>query len=153
MVESNDSSLDDLLKDLKDAVGDIEEPAKPLRESSSNAGRLEMPDTTYPTEMNCSQVFDQLLKCYSLGGQIRNYYRYGEISYCLEKRSKLKFCLGTKLMSEEDRREKIRHWHIKQLAEQQAKRQTSEVVWKSREEPFRLPFREDSERFLNDSNN
>lgn len=153
MKEASDNSLDDLFQDLKDAVGDIAEPLKFSKESQSCAKPSRPPETTFPTEMDCSQVFDKLLKCYSLGGQIRNYYRYGEISYCLEKRAKLKFCLGTKLMSEEDRREKIRHWHMEQLASQQQKRQTSEIVWRSREKPFRLPFREDSAKFLNDKSN
>lgn len=137
---SEGDNLDEIFKDVKDALGplDVETPAKPAKKHHDN--------TTFPTDMNCSQVFDQLLKCYSIGGQIRNYYRYGEINYCQDKRAKLKFCLSAKLKGEEARKEAIRDWYIKQLGEQQAKHQTSEFVWSSREVPLRMPFKENIER-------
>ncbi|ODQ58933.1 hypothetical protein WICANDRAFT_32355, partial [Wickerhamomyces anomalus NRRL Y-366-8] len=45
------------------------------------------------TTMSCTEAFDQLVACYSLGGQIRHYYRYGEMNDCVSQFSKFKFCL------------------------------------------------------------
>lgn len=150
-MREEDNSLNDLFKDVQEAIGPLDQSSNT---HSENGKPLQNVDASaFPTEMDCSQAFDQLLKCYSLGGQMRSYYRYGEMNYCYDKRDKLKFCLKTKLMSENDQKEKIREWHMRHLAEQQAKKQTSEFVWNSRETPLRLPFREDSAKYLRDNDN
>lgn len=144
-----DDSLSELFKDVQDAIGPLDQPVK----SDPTKPHINVEASAFPTEMSCSEAFDQLLKCYSLGGQLRHYYRYGEMNYCFDKRNKLKFCLKTKLMGEDEQKEKVRGWHMRHLAEQQSKKQTSEIVWKSRETPLRLPFREDSESYLRDDDN
>lgn len=143
--------LDDILKEVSAAIGDVNAPV--LDPKKENLDKAPVDGTAFPTEMRCSQVFDQLLKCYSIGGQIRHYYRHGELSYCMDKRSKLMFCLKTKLNTEEVRKEKISKWYKEKLAEQMAQRRTSEQVWASREEPLRRPFREDAEKYLDEGSN
>ena len=149
-VMKGGDDLDEIFKDVKEALGPLDDQSE---KSGADRRHEHVQNTTFPTEMNCSQVFDQLLKCYSIGGQIRNYYRYGEINYCHDTRSKLKFCLGVKLKGEEDRKEEIRKWYMKQLGEQQAKHHSSETVWSSREVPLRMPFREDSAKYLGNQGN
>lgn len=143
--------LDDILKEVSAAIGDVNAPLSEVEKETPEKKPVD--GTAFPTEMRCSQVFDQLLKCYSIGGQIRHYYRHGELSYCMENRDKLLFCLKTKLNTEEVRKEKISKWYKEKLAEQMAQRQTSEQVWASRAEPLRRPFREDAEQYINEGSN
>lgn len=75
--------------------------------------------------MNCTEAFDQLVACYSLGGQIRNYYRYGEMSDCVQKFDKLKFCLFNSDPI------KIQEWYAKNFDEK-GNRGSSEDVWELR---------------------
>lgn len=140
-TDKDDTELQELFKDVTDAINapaDTEEPQE----------RLPVDLSSFPTEMNCSQVFDQLLKCYSIGGQIRQYYRYGEMNYCFDKRDKLKFCLKTKFYREENRKEAVSRWYMERLAHQLKEGKSSEEVWSSRQEPLRRPFREDSEQWI-----
>lgn len=133
--------LEALFKDVTEAIN---APAA----TKKTEERLPVDKSSFPTEMNCSQVFDQLLKCYSIGGQMRNYYRYGEMSYCTDKRNKLKFCLKTKFYQEENRKEAISRWYMERLAHQLKEGKSSEEIWSSRPEPLRRPFREDSEQWI-----
>lgn len=107
----------------------------------------------FPTEMSCSQAFDLLLKCYSIGGQIRHYYRYGDLSHCKDQRKRLKFCLFNKLKPEEDRKRNVAQFYKERLAEKMSDGYTSEAVWESRKEPLRRPFREDAESYVFEDSN
>lgn len=147
-MSNKKDDLDEIFGELKDVIGDIDK----IPEKTVEKARQVAPGA-FPTEMNCSQVFDQLLKCYSIGGQMRYYYRYGEMSYCQDKQKKLKFCLKTKMLSEEDKKQNISKWYMQQLAEQKLKKQTSEQIWNARTEPVRRPFREDSEKYFDQANN
>lgn len=143
--------LDDILKEVSAAIGDVNAPLPD--EQLVQKKKKSADGTAFPTEMRCGQVFDQLLKCYSIGGQIRHYYRHGELSYCTDKKEQLMFCLKSKLNTEETRKEKVSQWYKERLAQQMAQRQTSEQVWSSRPEPLRRPFREDAEQYINEGSN
>lgn len=43
--------------------------------------------------MDCRGAFDQLIRCLSASGQMRNYYRYGEFQSCNDCYEKFAFCL------------------------------------------------------------
>lgn len=65
--------------------------------------------------------------CYSVGGQFRSYYRYGEFDACQKPLAKLKFCL----MHGRDP-VKVQEWHKQQIEYNKSHRGTSDDVWKER---------------------
>ncbi|CCE91550.1 Emi1p TDEL_0C06610 [Torulaspora delbrueckii] len=83
--------------------------------------------TKYPSTMKCMEAFDQLTVCYSVGGQFRNYYRYGEFNACQKPLAKLKFCL----VNGKDP-VKVQEWHKDQIEYNKAHRGTSDDVWQER---------------------
>ena len=156
---SKDNDLEDVFKEVSAAIGDVT-TSEPLKKDSdvSLAGipsskAAEFGRSSFPTEMSCNQVFDQVLKCFSIGGQVRHYYRYGELSYCQRQRDQLNLCMKSKLNPDDVRREKISQWYKQKLADQIRNGQTSEQIWKSRSEPLRRPFREDSADYITDGSN
>lgn len=151
-----EDELTSLFRDFVDDIGEKPHSDERISKEVSDNQKAEaagpdLPENLLmglPDSMSCSQVFDQLVKCYSIGGQIRQYYRYGDISYCKDKRNKLKFCLGTAVKYDDERRRLVREWYAKQLQEQALHGFSSESVWKPRTEPLRRPFREDAADFL-----
>ncbi|CAN6637128.1 hypothetical protein TRVA0_016S01046 [Trichomonascus vanleenenianus] len=99
--------------------------------------------TSFPTEMSCSQAFDELYQCYSVGGQFRNIYRNGEMNACKDKRAKMLFCLRAKLDDVETQKVKIAQFYKEQLARKKATHGSSEDVWTRRTTPLSKPFLEE----------
>ncbi|CDF91820.1 ZYBA0S14-01904g1_1 [Zygosaccharomyces bailii CLIB 213] len=81
----------------------------------------------YPTAMSCMEAFDQLTACYSVGGQFRSYYRYGEFNSCQKQQSKLKFCMfhGKDPI-------KVQQWHKEQIEFNNTHRGSADDIWKER---------------------
>lgn len=77
--------------------------------------------------MKCMEAFDQLTVCYSVGGQFRSYYRYGEFDACQKPLAKLKFCLthGRDPV-------KVQEWYKDQIEFNKTHRGTSDDVWEER---------------------
>ena len=93
-------------------------------EQAAAAGQLKL---KYPSTMSCIECLDQLIDCLSVGGQIRNYYRYSEFNICETQMNKLKFCL-----SNGKDPVKIQEYY-KSLQEYNKKhRGTSEDIWEER---------------------
>lgn len=84
--------------------------------------------TKYPSHMSCTEAFDQLTACYSLGGQFRHYYRYGEYNMCSKQLDKFKFCIinGSDPI-------KVQEWYHKQLQHNKVYMGISDDIWKERE--------------------
>jgi hypothetical protein len=100
--------------------------------------------TSYPTAMSCTQAFNELYSCYSIGGQFRNVYRYGEMNNCLNQRQKFKFCMFTKLSSKQQQEIKIAGFYKQQLA-QKKMNGSSEDIWTIRKNTLSNPFSEEQE--------
>lgn len=77
--------------------------------------------------MKCMEAFDQLTVCYSVGGQFRSYYRYGEFDACQKPLAKLKFCL----MHGRDP-VKVQEWYKEQVEYNKKHRGTSDDIWEER---------------------
>lgn len=138
MSKTNDNDLDAIINEISKEIGNPAEYTKTVQKSLD---RLDQ--TQFPTEMKCSQAFDELVECYSIGGQLRHVYRYGGMDMCQDKRSKLKFCLFTKLASKEEQRKRISKYYMERLARQKLENGSSEDIWTARTEPVYKPFRED----------
>ncbi|SCU96492.1 LADA_0H01222g1_1 [Lachancea dasiensis] len=80
--------------------------------------------TKYPTTMSCTEAFDQLSACYSVGGQFRNYYRYGEFNACSKQLEKFKFCIlhGSDQV-------KVQQWFRDQADFNSKHRGSSDDIW------------------------
>lgn len=85
----------------------------------------------FPEEMSCWEAFNEVVACYSVGGQVRNLYRFGSLNYCDKPKDKWKFCMGVKLDPEEIKKAKIKQFYMKQLAEKMTGG-SSEDIWERR---------------------
>ncbi|CDR40379.1 CYFA0S05e00100g1_1 [Cyberlindnera fabianii] len=75
--------------------------------------------------MSCTEAFDQLTSCYSVGGQVKHYYRYGHMNDCVKQLERFQFCLFNSDPV------KIQQWYKKELDEKRA-RGSSEDIWELR---------------------
>lgn len=96
-----------------------------------------------PQQLTVMTAFDELLACFAIGGQIKNYYRYGTYTTCEDQREKFWFALGNGMyselpksiddMSERDleRKFKVHDFYMKRL-DKIRKSGSCEDVWKIR---------------------
>jgi len=96
-------------------------------------------DSIYASTMSCSNCFDQAFYCSSIGGQLNSVYRYGALRSCSDLWAQWRFCMRTKVMSDETKREKIREYNMKKAIKYKVGR-SSEDVWEVRTEPVEHPF-------------
>lgn len=75
--------------------------------------------------MSCTQAFDALAGCYSVGGQVKHYYRYGHMNDCVKEFTKFRFCV----MNSDP--VKVQRWYKEELEEKRS-RGSSEDVWSAR---------------------
>lgn len=139
-ADSNlDDSLNELLKELNGELNGSSD--KSTSSSSSDPSQNFYKLSSFPTEMSCSQAFDELVACYSIGGQFRHVYRYGGISYCNDRWAKAKFCLKMKAVWDENERAKrVAKYHMEKLAKQKKEGGSSEDIWSVRTVPVSNPF-------------
>lgn len=105
--------------------------AESLREKAGNrAQQLEL--SKFPKELSCMTALDELMQCMSLGGQIRNYYRFGDLTLCDKQSEKLNFCFSNSLNTEDIKEINIQTFYKERLVET-LKRGSSEDVWESRD--------------------
>lgn len=104
--------------------------------------------SSFPNTMYVSTAFDELFQCFSIGGQVKNFYRYGELSYCEKQREKLWFALRYGQFFDVNRDqtnaangEKIQQFYKQRLLEDKA-RGSSEDIWEQRKKPLVNPFKE-----------
>ncbi|KAI9461258.1 hypothetical protein BJY52DRAFT_1260326 [Lactarius psammicola] len=98
---------------------------------SQEKARLRQLHPTVEDIPGCMSVFDDFLSCNILATQLKSIYRFGEMAHCSEKWNEFKFCLSTKGLHPEQRRDA---W-IKHRAEWWARRRlgtSSENVWERR---------------------
>lgn len=81
--------------------------------------------------MSCFTAMSELLECMSLGGEVRNYYRYGDFSMCDKQTKKLNFCLKNSSKPKDVRGKNIQQYYKDQLVEK-LKRGSSEDIWEAR---------------------
>lgn len=111
--------------------------------------------SSFPSDMSVISAFDDVLLCFALGGQVRNYYRYGTYTTCEAQREKLWFAMWNGTMRELkadvdtiatnprelERRKKVQEFYRQRLIEKKAAG-SSEDVWSERTVPLVRPFRE-----------
>lgn len=140
--EKNDTSVgdekktagrNDELAEMESIINDVLNDGKSnsLREKASErAESLEL--NKFPKEMSCMTALDELMQCMSLGGQIRNYYRYGDLTLCDKQSEKLNFCFSNSLNTMDVKEVNVQEFYKMRLVEQ-LKRGSSEDVWESRD--------------------
>lgn len=104
--------------------------------------------SSFPSGMSVMTSLDELLLCFALGGQLKNYYRYGSYSPCKREREKFWFAIkygsfsdisnneiiDESSLSEKDieKRHKVQNFYKQRLLEDKA-RGSSEDIWDIRE--------------------
>lgn len=119
-------SAEDTLKELADAVRD----PKALRtQAETRAQNLDL--ELFPKEMSCMTCLDELMSCMSLGGQVRNYYRYGDLTLCDRQNEKLNFCFSQSMKTGAERERNVQEFYKKRLVAELS-RGSSEDIWEAR---------------------
>ncbi|KAK6465270.1 hypothetical protein DFJ63DRAFT_332702 [Scheffersomyces coipomensis] len=148
--EEGNEELDQIWSLFQDSPEEIKERRK-------NITQVLQENTTqvFPTQMSIMSAADDLVACFSLGGQVKNYYRFGTYDMCQKQREKLWFAIthGTLLDSNDKNediekltakelvaRNDIQQYYKKRLLEDKAIG-SSEDVWDQRKEPLSNPFK------------
>lgn len=138
-----EDEIQQLWKLFNDAPEDIREKRQEVTKSL-NDNEL----SAFPNTMFVSTAFDELFQCFSVGGQVKNVYRYGKLSYCEKQREKLWFAVRygkffdmNKGQSDGKNATKIQEFYKKQLLQDKA-RGSSEDIWEARKKPLINPFKE-----------
>jgi len=129
-------------EELKSLFAQID-PERAASAASAAAHTLANPtpeqESLYASSMSCSQCFDLAYYCSSAGGQMNNVYRYGALRSCSELWAQWRFCMRTKAMGDETKKEKIREFNREKAAKYKVGR-SSEDVWEIRTEPVENAF-------------
>lgn len=152
--KAEENELNGLLSLFKDSSDDIQQKRQQVAQMIS-----ENSISSFPSEMSMLTALDELLHCFALGGQFKNYYRYGTYSTCERERQKFWFAVknGTVMEArtpvdidsiasnpkEVERRTKIQAFFKQRLLEDKA-RGSSEDIWDAREKLLNRPFNEDN---------
>lgn len=111
---------------------------------------------SYPSDLTVLTAFDEALQCFSIGGQVRNYYRYGTYSLCEAQREKMWFALKNGAITNSDaedidavaknpkelqRRKAVQEFYRHRLMEKKMQG-SSEDIWDVRKTPLKNPFKE-----------
>lgn len=111
--------------------------------------------SSFPSDLSLMSAFDDVLMCFSLGGQIKNVYRYGAYTTCEAQRKKFWFAIWNGSFSEKEmdvdklaadsreleRRQKIQEFYKQTLLDKKAQG-LSEDIWDERKELLTKPFME-----------
>lgn len=111
--------------------------------------------SSFPTDISVLSAFDDVLLCFALGGQVRNYYRYGTYTTCLAQREKFWFAMWNGSISESEinvesvaqnpreleRRQKVQQFYKEKLFNKKLGG-SSEDVWDARSQLLASPFKE-----------
>jgi hypothetical protein len=138
------------LKQIWSLFQDSPEDIKARRQQVTQA--LNERSSEFPGTMSIVTSLDELLGCFAVGGQIKNYYRYGTYDLCKRQREKFWFAVKngtmydgekpiTELTTKElTQRQVIQEFYKKRLLEDKAKG-SSEDIWDVRLELAPNPFK------------
>ena len=151
-MSSNNSENDDL-KEIWSLFQDSPEEIQQKRQQITKA--INSNNKSFPSQISIVTAFDELLLCFALGGQVKNYYGYGSYSTSAEQREKIWFALKNGTFSsnlneeidydispkELEKRQNVQAFFKKRLLEEKAQG-SSEDIWDAREKPLNQPFKE-----------
>lgn len=147
-------ALEDELKELLDLFDEKDSQIAEKRRDVLRTAR-ENDISSFPSDMSVLSAFDDVLLCFALGGQVRNYYRYGTYTTCQEQREKLWFAMWHGSVSEKEmdidrvaqdpreleRRKKVQEFYKQKLLEKKL-HGSSEDIWDERSTLLNRPFKE-----------
>ena len=148
-MSKEEPEIEELWHEFQNANSDIQQKRdNVIKEITKNTVLNE-----YPAKLSITTALDELIACFSLGGQFKNYYRYGSYDSCKRQREKFWFAIKHgSLMEGKDKpveelndkelnsRVKIQEFFKKRLLEDKA-RGSSEDIWDARKELQSYPFK------------
>ncbi|GME87483.1 hypothetical protein B5S28_g4525 [[Candida] boidinii] len=131
------TSLTNVLTEAAYSKSGVSSPEEFLKQQRSNRElankRVEdLELSKFPKEMSCFTAWSEVMECMSIGGQVRHYYRYGDLTTCDKETDKLNFCLKNSLTTGEVREKAIQEFY-KQTLQDNLKRGSSEDIWEAKD--------------------
>ncbi|EDK42792.1 EMI1 family protein [Acetobacter pasteurianus] len=151
MTTNGDKELNEIWKSLQESDSSLDLKRKEVLTSIQQNTEL----NDFPHKLAIMTALDELIGCFALGGQFKNYYRYGSYDSCQRQREKFWFAMKHGSMFESGGQEKpieelsekelnsrikIQEFYKKRLLEDKAKG-SSEDIWDARKELVDYPFR------------
>ncbi|KAK6205109.1 uncharacterized protein RJT21DRAFT_111643 [Scheffersomyces amazonensis] len=153
---ANNNQDDEEDKELKQIWSLFQDSPEDIQERRKNITKVIQDNTTsvYPTQISIFTALDELIACFSLGGQVKNYYRYGNYDVCKRQREKFWFAIKnggfsesndnvdfSKLSSKDlSKYTKIQDFYKNRVLEDKALG-SSEDIWDERKELLGDPFK------------
>lgn len=153
-LKDTESDLNNELRQLQDLISEDDSEIAEKRHQVLATVR-ENAVLSFPTDLSVLSAFDDILLCFALGGQVRNYYRYGTYTTCTAQREKFWFAMWNGSVSELDldvdnlthnpreleRRQRVQEFYKKRLFEKKLAG-SSEDIWSERSHLLTHPFKE-----------
>lgn len=155
--ELNEAHTLHLMDELKEILALFEDSDEQIAEKRLEVLRTvrENDVSSFPTDISVLSAFDDVLLCFALGGQVRNYYRYGTYTTCLAQREKFWFAMWNGSISESEinvesvaqnpreleRRKRVQQFYKDRLFDKKMGG-SSEDVWDARTKLLSAPFKE-----------
>ncbi|GAB7366080.1 hypothetical protein MBLNU230_g7645t1 [Neophaeotheca triangularis] len=98
------------------------------------------PQTLYPRELSCRQLFDQAFYCQSLGGKFNDIYRFGTLQACNEHWSAFWFCMRARSLDKGERERQVVEFYRDRDERRRKQWGSSEDVWPLRERMVERAF-------------
>ena len=147
-MSKDDKELKQIWKLFQDSPQEIQE----RRQQITQAIHLDQ-TSEFPTLISIITALDELLGCFALGGQVKNYYRYGSYDSCARQREKFWFAVRNGELYEKEPRpleemstkeisnkNTIHDFYKKRFLEDKA-RGSSEDIWDVRGKKLDNPFK------------
>lgn len=145
----DDKELEEIWKLFQDSNEDVQKRRKEITKAIQKDTNL----NEYPGLVSLMTALDELIACFALGGQVKNYYRYGTYDSCTRQREKFWFAIKHGSFREQEERPleelsereltnriKVQEFYKKRFLEDKAKG-SSEDIWDKREELLSNPFK------------
>ncbi|CAK9435425.1 uncharacterized protein LODBEIA_P01520 [Lodderomyces beijingensis] len=149
-MSKEEQEFNDLLKQFQDSEkSELDQKRKEVLGNLNKNTAL----NDYPSKLSIMTALDELIACFAIGGQVKNYYRYGSYDSCERQREKFWFALKQGSMfegkdkpiqemnqKELEQRIKVQEFFKKRHLEDKS-RGSSEDVWDARSELKDYSFR------------
>ncbi|RCK54925.1 Early meiotic induction protein 1 [Candida viswanathii] len=152
-MSKEDAELQEIWKLFQDSDADIQQRRKEITKAIQSDTTL----SDYPHHLSVVTAMDELFACFALGGQVRNYYRYGTYDSCDRATQKFWFALkhGSFFTPKEKPVEELSEYELKKrLTVQEFYKKrfledkangSSEDIWERRKELLENPFKKEDD--------
>ncbi|CAI5756503.1 unnamed protein product [Candida verbasci] len=139
-MSKEESELNEIWKAFQDEIKDQPIDNKHTKTTNVNDN---IKTEEFPTRLSIITAMDELIECYAIGGQVRNYYRYGAYDDCKRQREKFWFSLKYGTLQDKENplnTSKIQEFYKERFLQDRSRGGSSEDIWDLRRELLDDPF-------------